>query len=137
MQRRKLRRGICDVISSGQDMTCIAVICLKQEEQSIEEALRSRGFSRIAQSSAKTPAGETEELKQAIKEKENSDFTNRAGSDQARRTKRRDLSACSYYRVRAEKYEVLGEIPQIGKYFCAERLCSSSGCRKGETGSGK
>ena len=42
------------VISSGQDMTCIAVICLKQEEQSIEEALRSRGFSRIAQSSAKT-----------------------------------------------------------------------------------
>ena len=105
------------VISSGQDMTCIAVICLKQEEQSIEEALRSRGFSRIAQSSAKTPAGETEELKQAIKEKENR--ISQIEQEVIRLAEQREeiYLLADYYRVRAEKYEVLGEIPQSANTF--------------------
>lgn len=105
------------VISSGQDMTCIAVICLKQEEQSIEEALRSRGFSRIAQSSAKTPVGETEELKQAIKEKENR--ISQIEQEVIRLAEQREeiYLLADYYRVRAEKYEVLGEIPQSANTF--------------------
>lgn len=105
------------VISSGQDMTCIAVICLKQEEQSIEEALRSRGFSRIAQSSAKTTAGETEELKQAIKEKENR--ISQIEQEVIRLAEQREeiYLLADYYRVRAEKYEVLGEIPQSANTF--------------------
>lgn len=105
------------VISSGQDMTCIAVICLKQEEQSIEEALRSRGFSRIAQNSAKTPAGETEELKQAIKEKENR--ISQIEQEVIRLAEQREeiYLLADYYRVRAEKYEVLGEIPQSANTF--------------------
>lgn len=105
------------VISSGQDMTCIAVICLKQEEQRIEEALRSRGFSRIAQSSAKTPVGETEELKQAIKEKENR--ISQIEQEVIRLAEQRDeiYLLADYYRVRAEKYEVLGEIPQSANTF--------------------
>lgn len=105
------------VISSGQDMTCIAVICLKQEEQSIEEALRSRGFSRIVQSSAKTPAGETEELKQAIKEKENR--ISQIEQEVIRLAEQREeiYLLADYYRVRAEKYEVLGEIPQSANTF--------------------
>ena len=105
------------VISSGQDMTCIAVICLKQEEQSIEEALRSRGFSRIAQSSAKTPAGETEELKQAIKGKENR--ISQIEQEVIRLAEQREeiYLLADYYRVRAEKYEVLGEIPQSANTF--------------------
>ena len=105
------------VISSGQDMTCIAVICLKQEEQSIEEALRSRGFSRIAQSSAKTPAGKTEELKQAIKEKENR--ISQIEQEVIKLAEQREeiYLLADYYRVRAEKYEVLGEIPQSANTF--------------------
>lgn len=105
------------VISSGQDMTCIAVICLKQEEQSIEEALRSRGFSRIAQNSAKTPAGETEELKQEIKEKENR--ISQIEQEVIRLAEQREeiYLLADYYRVRAEKYEVLGEIPQSANTF--------------------
>lgn len=105
------------VISSGQDMTCIAVICLKQEEQSIEEALRSRGFSRIAQNSAKTPAGETEELRQEIKEKENR--ISQIEQEVIRLAEQREeiYLLADYYRVRAEKYEVLGEIPQSANTF--------------------
>lgn len=105
------------VISSGQDMTCIAVICLKQEEQSIEEALRSRGFSRIAQNSAKTPAGETEELRQEIKEKENR--VSQIEQEVIRLSEQREeiYLLADYYRVRAEKYEVLGEIPQSANTF--------------------
>lgn len=105
------------VISSGQDMTCIAVICLKQEEQSIEEALRSRGFSRIAQNSAKTPAGETEELKQEIKEKENR--ISQIEQEVIKLAEQREeiYLLADYYRVRAEKYEVLGEIPQSANTF--------------------
>lgn len=105
------------VISSGQDMTCIAVICLKQEEQRIEEALRSRGFSRIAQSSAKTPVGETEELKQAIKEKENRISQIEQEVIGLAEQREEIYLLADYYRVRAEKYEVLGEIPQSANTF--------------------
>ncbi len=105
------------VISSGQDMTCIAVVCLKQETQMIEEALRSRGFSRIAQSSAKTPAGEVETLKKEIQEKEKriSEIENEVIGLAENRDKIYLLA--DYYSVRAEKYEVLGEIPQSENTF--------------------
>ena len=105
------------VISSGQDMTCIAVVCLKRETQMIEEALRSRGFSRIAQSSAKTPAGEVETLKKEIQKKEKriSEIENEVIGLAENRDKIYLLA--DYYSVRAEKYEVLGEIPQSENTF--------------------
>lgn len=105
------------VISSGQDMTCIAVVCLKRETQMIEEALRSRGFSRIAQSSAKTPAGEVETLKKEIQKKEKRilEIENEVIGLAENRDKIYLLA--DYYSVRAEKYEVLGEIPQSENTF--------------------
>ncbi len=105
------------VISSGQDMTCIAVVCLKQEEQSVEEALRSRGFSRIAQSSTKTPAGETADLKQKIKENEIRISEIEQEIVQLAEQREQIYLLADYYRVRADKYEVLGEIPQSENTF--------------------
>lgn len=105
------------VISSGQDMTCVTVICLKQDEQSVEEALRSRGFSRIAQSSAETPAGETEKLKQEIKEKETRILQIEQEVVQLADQREQIYLLADYYRVRAEKYGVLGEIPQSENTF--------------------
>ena len=45
-----------DIISSGQDQTCIAVVTLKDLAEAVEDSLRSRGFSRASQEWTETPS---------------------------------------------------------------------------------
>ena len=105
------------IISSGQDMTCVAVVCLKTDEQMVETALRSKGFSRIQQETAKTPAQKTEALDRKIQETESriTEIEQAMAALAGKREKIRLLA--DYYRVRADKYEVLGEIPQSENTF--------------------
>lgn len=108
---------VIHVISSEPGMTYLAVICLKEDAGSIEEVLRGAGFSRPSQSWKLTPARQTEQLEKEIRicrekmEKIRSEIV-------ACAARRKEIEiVADYYRVRAEKYDVLGQIPQSERTF--------------------
>ena len=99
------------IISSEQSMVYLAVVCLKEDAAAVEEALRGAGFARPAQTWEKTPAEERKELQQREKAcaADIADIEKRISDLAENRT---DLKiAADYYRVRADKYAVLGELP--------------------------
>ena len=106
-----------NIISSGQDMTCLVVCCMKSAAEQAENVLRGHGFARPAQVWAKTPRETAEELRTKI------------GGQQAEiEAAKKELTGLAQfrialklladdYRVRAEKYRVLGTLPQSNRTF--------------------
>ena len=115
-----------EIISADRDFTYLAVICLSKEAQTVEDALRAGGFAKPAQAVDKVPTLYREELQSQAEmlQKEIRALQQEIGgfSDS-----RQDLRLVSdYYRMRAEKYEVLGKLPD-NQYLCIERLCTDKG----------
>ncbi len=105
------------IISVDRDQTYVCVLCGKQDAAQMEEALRSIGFARPAQTGTMVPRERQERLDQKIQalKKENEDLEKEI-ADHA--VERRDLELVSdYYRTRAAKYEVLGGLLQSKKTF--------------------
>lgn len=106
-----------NLISAGADGTYLAVFCLKQDVHSVEEALRSRGFAKPTQLLAQVPEQAKADMEAEI-ERKNEKI---AGIEQ----QLIDLSVhreslrlvADYYRVRADKYEILGQLPQSERTF--------------------
>lgn len=105
------------VISTDKDYTYLAVVCLTKDVQTVEEALRAGGFAKPASAVNKVPAEYKAELQAemdaSVQATENleKEIAEYAGS-------RQDLRLVSdYYRIRAEKYEVLGQLPQTANTF--------------------
>ena len=99
-------------ISVEQDSTYLAVFCLRKDAEKVEEALRSGGFAKPAQICGDVPAQAVEAMKEEISahyakiEQIRSDVAGLA-------SERENLQLLAdYYRVRSEKYAVLGELPQ-------------------------
>ncbi len=105
------------VLSSGKDGTYVAVLCLREDEGKIEEALRKGGFSRPSQLTAQIPARAKESLQNQIQDlKEEIRKCQEEISRYAyERTNLRLVS--DYFRARARKYEVLGTLPQSRSAF--------------------
>lgn len=105
------------ILSAGQEGTYVAVLVLREEAEQTEEALRSGGFARPAQLWPGRPAeekvvleGKIADCRKRIEELEKEV----AGLD----SYREGLALLSdYYRVRADKYEVLGQLPQSERTF--------------------
>lgn len=105
------------VIAGDKDAVYLAVFCLKAEAGPVEEALRSAGFARPSQTPGKVPAqykaeleAEISKLNKKIEEKE-AEIAGCADS-------REELKLISdYFRIRSEKYEVLGTLPQSQRTF--------------------
>nr|WP_294493789.1 V-type ATP synthase subunit I [uncultured Mediterraneibacter sp.] len=105
------------VISREQSTTYLAVICLKEDATAVEEALRSEGFARPAQTWDKAPANQKQDLECQIKEhRDKIDAIEEQIRGLAGQRDRLKIVA-DYYRVRADKYEVLGELPQSERTF--------------------
>lgn len=105
------------IISTDQDSTYVAVFCMCQDETQMEEALRARGFAKPSQVWEKVPSQAVEAMRQEIAEREEK-------IRQIEQTvieldqNREDLRLLAdYYRVRADKYAVLGQIPQSDRTF--------------------
>lgn len=105
------------VISTDKDYTYLAVVCLTKDVQMVEEALRAGGFAKPASAVNKVPAEYQKELQAemdaSVQAAENleKEIAEYAGS-------RQDLRLVSdYYRIRAEKYEILGQLPQTVNTF--------------------
>lgn len=105
------------ILSVDRDNAYIVVLCLKKDVQQVEDALRQGGFARPSQIVGEIPAVEKENLEAEIaKLQKEIDNCQKQIADFA--DKRSDLRLISdYFRTRAEKYEVLGQIPQSDRTF--------------------
>ncbi len=106
-----------EIVSSGPDGVYMAVFCMREDAGAVEDALRQGGFARPSQTVPEDPAVRTEELKADIG-KLNREIEEKEEEIKARAPRREELEYISdYYRIRAEKYQVLGTLPQSGRTF--------------------
>lgn len=108
------------VLSTTHELTCVTVVCLLRDRQKVEENLRAIGYARPSQMVPEVPAAATIELEKDIELQEKNiedlkaDIASFAGE-------RNDFRiAADYFRSRAEKYKVLGTIPQTKHAFFLE-----------------
>lgn len=105
------------VIEKDADAVYLVVFCLRTEAGKVEEALRGGGFSRPSQLTSKVPAVKKEQLEARIRQQ--NEEINKAGEEiRGYSDSRRDLKLVGdYFRMRADKYSVLGTIPQSQRTF--------------------
>ena len=106
-----------EVLGADKDQTCIFAVCPKGQAAAFEEALRSGGFVRTSLQSGLTTQEYAAELK--------ADGEKYAASEKAALEEIVSLAgerenirfAADYYRMRAEKYNVLGGLLQSDHVF--------------------
>ncbi len=105
------------VISSDSDQTCVAAFCLRDQKGQMEEALRSMGFSRPSMMSSKAPTQQKVDLEEEIKtlEQEGAKIEQTIQDYAQDRQEMKIIS--DYFRARAQRYEVLGEVLQSRRTF--------------------
>ncbi|QUO23132.1 V-type ATP synthase subunit I [Clostridiaceae bacterium Marseille-Q4143] len=106
-----------ELISTDKDFTYLAVICMKQDAGKVEEVLRTGGFSKPSSPVQKIPEEYKKDLEAEITKAQ--EQVKQLESELAEcAVSRQDLELISdYYRTRAEKYRILGEIPQTASTF--------------------
>lgn len=105
------------VVGSDRDQTCIAAVCLTKDAARLEEVLRSAGFAKPSQLIGEVPAKFVTELNGRI-EKLKEDIAATEHKLTAYEGSRENLRMLSdYFRIRAQKYEVLGGLLQSQKTF--------------------
>ena len=106
-----------ELISTDKDFTYLAVICMKQDAGKVEEVLRTGGFSKPSSPVQKIPEEYKKDLEAEIAKAQ--EQVKQLESELAEcAVSRQDLELISdYYRTRAEKYRILGEIPQTASTF--------------------
>ncbi len=115
------------VISASPEQTAIFLICEKKEQEKVKEALRRLNFARPMETSV-NPAEAMEELKKEIQ-------TLRSDTDSLKKElcamadRRRDLHFLQdYFRMRSDKYGVIGELAQSRRVFLVEGYVPAEKC---------
>ncbi len=106
-----------EIIASDKDAVYLAVFCMKNDERTVEDALRAGGFARPTQLTDKAPRQAKEDY-EAEKKKLESRISGIAKEIAGKEGIREELKVISdYFRIRAEKYEILGTLPQSQRTF--------------------
>ena len=106
-----------ETIHADKDAVYLAVICLKSDEETVEEALRACGFAKPSQMTSKRPLDKKKALESSI-EQLNTQIQEAEEEIKSYAGSREDLRLVSdYFRVRADKYDVLGTLPQSQRTF--------------------
>ena len=104
------------VISAADEQTCVFIVCLKKDAETVEAALKQMNFAK-AQLSSMVPQQQAEALREDIK-KTNEDIEICRKEIVALSSERENLRfAADYYRMRADKYMVLNGLEQSRKAF--------------------
>lgn len=105
------------IISAGQDAAYLTVFCLRETAKQAEDALRSIGFARPSHVIEGVPADVKSELEKEISGLQSQiDRIEKEVSDLAVYREGLEILA-DYYRVRGDKYEILGQLPQSRSTF--------------------
>ncbi len=104
-------------VSSEAGKLCMAAVCLKEQAQELEEALRMQGFARPAQLVSGIPAQELQNLQDQVARihEESGETEEKIRSLHNNKDKLQLIS--DYFRIRAQKYEVLGQLRQSASTF--------------------
>ena len=106
-----------EIVSADKDFTYLAVLCLKKDSRAVEDALRAGGFARPVQAFGKIPAECKQDFQKEIEQSEKEMVTLRQQLEDLA-VQRQNLRFISdYYRMRAERYEVLGQLLQTKNTF--------------------
>lgn len=105
------------VISAEQSMICLAAVCMKEDVQKVEEALRSAGFARPSQTGGEIPVKQKEKLEAEIRDCQEKIREIEEKIIELAEQREELRIAADYYRVRADKYAVLGQLPQSERTF--------------------
>ena len=109
-----------DIVNNLGDFTYFGIICMKQNTEGIENALREEGFVRPSSITSKIPEVKIKEYEDRI-EKAKSDIIETEKQIATFAKDRKDLEMLSdYYRIRSDKYNVLGTLPQTENTFFIE-----------------
>lgn len=106
-----------NLIASDKDAVYLAVFCLKKDAEAVENALRAGGFARpsnIVKTTPKEAAEKLEQEKERLRE-EIVEITEKIKEKVEYREPFKIIS--DYYRMRADKYAVLGTLPQSHNTF--------------------
>ena len=101
-----------EILSTANDATFICVICLKKDAEAVQASLRANGFARPMQTEDGVPAETAARIEASITAREAriDELSKKIASYAPRRECYKVLS--DYYRTRAEKYRMIGQIPQ-------------------------
>ena len=105
------------IISQDRDAVYLSVFCMKEQAQEVENALRTAGFSRPVVSAEQIPAEKKNALEEQIRQTEQTIEEIREEIISHVKDREEIKIIGDYYRMRAEKYEVLGTLPQSKRTF--------------------
>lgn len=106
-----------EVISTQPQQTCVFVVCLGKYGIKLEPALRGMGFTYPAAPSKTAPPERAKELRERIKAA-NEEIDSAKQEIMSYADKREELLfTADYYTMRADKYQVLGELWQSRHVF--------------------
>lgn len=106
-----------EIICQDKDFTYLAVICLRKDASVIEDALRAGGFAKPAHVFDKIPAQCKEDLTKQMERSLQEIEVLKTEIDSFADERKNLRMISDYYRLRAERYEVLGKIPQTKNTF--------------------
>ncbi len=116
------------VISASPEQTAIFLVCEKKEQDKVKEALRRLNFTRPMQTSV-NPAEAMEDLKKEI-EKLGKEAESLKEELCGMADRRQDLHFLQdYFRMRADKYGVIGGLAQSRRVFLVEGYVPAEKCR--------
>lgn len=106
-----------EVVSTQPQQTCVFVVCLAKYGMKLEAALRGMGFTYPAAPSKTAPPDRVKELNDRI-DAAKSEITQAEKEIASYKDEREAmLFTADYFRMRADKYEVLGELWQSPHVF--------------------
>ncbi len=106
-----------EIISTEKDFVYLAVVCMKKDAEAAEDALRGAGFARPSSLPELTAREEELRLEKEI-QRSQEEIQKQQDRICAVADTRQDIKLLSdYFRLRAERYEVLGKLPQTEKTF--------------------
>ncbi|MBP3736828.1 MAG: V-type ATP synthase subunit I [Lachnospiraceae bacterium] len=105
-----------EVISSDKEQTCVLILCLRESEETVREALRKMNFAKPPLSD-KNPAKEIEAIERKIDAltADAADVDKKLSMLGSERSRIRFMQ--DYFGMRGEKYEALGELGQSDNVF--------------------
>ncbi len=106
-----------EIFAAGKDASYLSVLCLKKDAQAAEEALREIGFAKPSWFIRRTPAQEQKVIEEQIKEYRVDIQNNIAKIVDLSPHREQFRLVSDYYRLRADKYEALGILPQTANTF--------------------
>ncbi len=106
-----------EVLGSDRDQTCIFAVCPQIDEPILEDALRVNGFVRPTFQSQLMPEDYEKELKEQIASSEKLEQDSISEIQSLADWREKIRFAADYYRMRVDKYQVIGELLQSGHAF--------------------